>query len=313
MVRKCALFLVVIGILVTGCSQATLQATATIRSTEALTPFHTLTPTAAKPSATIVVTIPVTPSPTPTPFLHTITNDDTMLGLAFRYGVKLEDLKTANPNVNPNAMTVGSQLIIPISGEISEVMSTPTAVPVKAGQPACYGTADGGAWCVIAVHNDLDVSLENLSAWVGLYSSGGEMTANQVAYAPMNILRPGSTMPLMAHFSAPLPAEYGARSEMLSVYTIAANDARYLDAEAKADQVEINPQGSQAVVSGKVLLSSGSAKPTQVWVLVVAYDAQGNILGARKWKSAGDTSFNTTVYSLGGIIDHIELLCEVRK
>lgn len=68
-----------------------------------------------------------------------------MLGLAFRYGVKLEDLKAANPGVDPNAMSVGMQLVIPIGGEIPEVLPTPTAMPLEAKQPRCYQAGDGMA------------------------------------------------------------------------------------------------------------------------------------------------------------------------
>lgn len=65
------------------------QTTGTI-PTGVLTPYHTPTLTATRPVPTLIVTIPVTPSPTSTPFLHKITNDDTMLGLAFRYEVSLK-------------------------------------------------------------------------------------------------------------------------------------------------------------------------------------------------------------------------------
>jgi LysM repeat protein len=241
-----------------------------------------------------------------------VTNEDTMLGLAFRYGVKLEDLKAANPGVDPNAMSVGMQLVIPIGGEIPEVLPTPTAMPVEAKQPRCYQAGDGGAWCVLALRNETETSLENLSAWIGLYTPQGENIASQVMYAPMNILQPGRTIPLMAYFAPPFPDEYEARSEVISALAVPPDDTRYLDLEVKTGKVEINPDGRQAVISGDVMLTSDVPTPSQVWVLAVAYDANGDIVGARKWKSAGETHFEITVYSLGGIIDHVEVLTEAR-
>lgn len=264
------------------------------------------------PTATILVTIPVTPAPTSTPFLHTVTNDDTMLGLAFRYGIKLEDLKTANPDVNPNAMSIGMQLVIPIGGEIPEALSTPTAVPVQAEQPRCYPAGDGGAWCILALNNEIGTSLENLSAWIGLYTPQGENIASQVMYAPLNILRPGSTIPLMAYFAPLLPNEYEARSEVISALAIPADDRRYLNLGVTTGSIEINPDGRQAVISGDVKLPAEVGTPSQVWILAVAYDANGDIVGARKWKSSGETHFEITVYSLGGMIDHVEVLTEAR-
>jgi LysM repeat protein len=313
MVRQIAILLVGLGFLLSSCQPAVVQPTSTLPPTGVLTPYLSPTPTLAKPTATIVVTIPVTPSATPTPFLHTVTNDDTMLGLAFRYGVKLEDLKTANPGVNPNAMTVGSQLVIPLSTDTPPENPTPTAMPVHTIQPHCTGTGDGGAWCIQALRNDLDVSLENLSAWIGLYNPQGENFASQVAYAPLNILRPGDSMPVMAYFAAPLPDEFTARGEVLSATAVSADDARYLDAKIVTGNVAISPEGSQAVISGDAILPAGSPTPSQVWVLVIAYGSDDQILGVRKWKSDSDLHFNTTVYSLGGSIDHIDILSEVRQ
>ncbi len=304
--------LLLISLLVVGCSQKMPESTSTTVPTGVLTAYRTPTATASRPTPTINVTIPVTPSPTPTPFLHTITNDDTMLGLAFRYGVKLEDLKTANPKVNPNAMSVGSQLVIPVNTQAPENVSTPTVIPLRVQLPICYRSGDGGAWCVSSVRNDLKVSIENISIWIGLYDSGGENFASQVADAPLNILRPGSTMPLMAYYPPPLPDQFTAHNELLSAYPLSAEDDRYLDATVKTAQVTIQPDESLAEVSGEVVLPPGTATPSQVWVLVMAYDAQENILGVRKWKSAGETTFDTQVYSLGGVIDHVQFLVEAR-
>jgi LysM repeat protein len=311
MVRKIAFLIVTATLLISSCSQATNQATITIQPTGALTPYQSPTATVAKPTATIQVTIPVTTSPTATPFLHTITSDDTMLSLAFRYGVSLQALKTANPTVNPNAMTVGSQLVIPISTQAPQEVPTATPVSVQSSQPRCTLTGDGGAWCIVPMHNDHATTLENISVWIGLYDALGKNFSSQIAYAPMNILRPGSSMPMMAYFTPPLPPDFTARAELLTAESLPADDSRYLDVEVKTASLSISPDGSQAQVSGEVILPAGSATPSQIWVLAVAYAADGSIIGARKWKSAGDTHFDITVYSLGGSITTVDLLCEV--
>ncbi len=310
MVRKIALIFIALGILLAGCQQATLQATSTLAATGVLTPFQTATSTSASPTGTFQVTIPVTPSPTPTPFLHTLTSDDTMLGLAFRYGVSLEALKTANPSINPNAMSVGAQLVIPINTQAAPEIPTPTAIPAEVRQPTCTLAGDGGAWCIVAVRNNLDFTLENLSVWIGLYDAKGKNFTSQVVYGPMDILTSGSVMPLMAYFSPPLPDHFTARAELLTADGVATTDTRYLAAEAKIESMEISSDGSQAEVNGEVILASGADNPSQVWVLAVAYDAFGNIVGARKWKSAGDTRFDITVYSVVGSISTVELLVE---
>ena len=87
---------------------------------------------------------------------------------------------------------------------------------------------------------------------------------------------------------------------------------RYIDSQVELDAVEITPDGSGAAVRGQVLLPENAPPISQLWLLAVAYDAEGNIVGERKWKSAGETEFDFTVYSLAGAIDHVEVLSEAR-
>lgn len=312
MVRRFAILLTTLGLILTGCSQATLQATPTIKVTGVLIPYHTLTPSPITPTASIMVIIPVTPAPTPTPFLHTITDKDTMLGIAYHYGISLEDLQAANPGVDPHFLTVGKQLIIPINGEIPEILPTPTPAPVHFAPPRCYQTGEGGAWCIVAVRNDLETSVENLSAWIGLFTPQGKNIANQIAYAALNLLRPGASIPLMTYFAPPLPDEFGAQVELLSGFEVTGDDPRYLDLQVKVSEIVISTDKKQARVSGEVDFGDPTSVPSQMWALLVAYDSSGNIIGARKWESAGETGFNLTVYSLGGLIDHVEVLTEAR-
>ncbi len=301
-----------LGLLISSCSQATVEISPTAVATGLLTPYQTVTPSPARPSATIKVIIQVTPSPTATPFLYAVKGDDTMLSIAYQFGISWQELQAANPNVDPRAMGEGLQLIIPIGEEIPEVLPTTTPIPVKVNQPTCFPTGDGGAWCVVSIRNELDTSLENLSVWIGLYNSFGEIIASQEAYAPLNILQSQSTMPLMTYFSPLLPDEYQVQSELMSGLAVAADDARYIDLQTKVGMVEISPDGSQADVTGDVIVTDDTPALSQLWVLAVAYDAEGDVIGARKWKSGGETQFEITVYSLGGMIDHVEVLVEAR-
>lgn len=312
MVRKIVLSIISFCLLLSGCTQATNTATPTFNPTGVLTPYQTNTPTVVVPTTTVVAVIPMTPAPTPTPFLHTLTDDDTMLGIAYKYGITLEELQAANPGVDPHFLSVGKQLIIPINGEIPQVIPTATPVPVKWDDPICHRAGGGGAWCILTVHNDLAACVENLSAWIGLYSSLGEVIVSQTVYAPLNVLCPGGTIPLMAYFKPPLPNENQVQARLLSGINIAKNDPRYLDVELDADPPSISTDGSQARMIGRVVLPDGSSLPSQVWVLAVAYGSDEIIVGSRKWESAGEMEFDLTVYSLGGRIERVELLAEAR-
>jgi LysM repeat protein len=316
MVHKTATLIVIViagvGLILNSCNKSTIQATPTPIATGLLTPYKTVTPSPIQPSATIKVTIPITPSPTSTPFIYIVKGDDTMISIAYQFGISWEDLQAANPDVDPHYMGDGLKLVIPISGEIPESLPTPTPVTIHVEQPVCYPTGDRGAWCVVSLKNETETSLENLSTWIGLYNLKGELIASQVAYASLNILRPGSTIPLMAYFAPPLPEGYQAQSEVLSGLQVAGDDTRYIDLQVKVGSAKIAEDGSQAQVSGDVIVPDGTPNISQLWALAVAYDLNGNTVGARKWKSDGKAKFEITVYSLGGKIDHLDVLIEAR-
>ncbi len=66
------------------------------------------------PTITALPTI----GPSPTPFAHVVKKDDTLLGIAIRYGISLEDLLAANPGIEvvlldadlPTPLTEGNLL-----------------------------------------------------------------------------------------------------------------------------------------------------------------------------------------------------------
>jgi LysM repeat protein len=291
----------------------------------------------------------MTPLPTATPFTHTVSKGETMLGIALKYGVSLEDLKTANPGVDPGFLVIGSLLIIPIEGQISGALPTSTPIPVQWRAPICYPTAESGMWCFLWVKNDQSVSLENLSAWIGLFNSNGENIAAKTAFSPLNLLHPGESIPLMIYFTPPLPTNLTASGELLTALALAPTDQRYLDVKAQVDKTSFNSEKTQALLQGQVLISQRKA-PALVWLAAIAYDGGENVVGVRKWEvstpcgspeptqatlSLGPTPapgtatstpqptsppviwvacvpFELTVYSLGPSIERVDILAEAR-
>jgi LysM repeat protein len=260
--------------------------------------------------------------------LHTIAKGDTLLGIAIKYGLKLEDLQAANPEVDANLLVIGQALIIPLAGVTTPTpIATPTPAPAALSAPHCYPAADGGLWCLLLARNEGPLALENLSAWVGLFSVSGEAQASQVAVSPLNLLPAGQAAPLAAYFSAPAPAEATPRAGLLTALTVPVSDTRYLTATLQIDALEIDASGLQATVEGQVKLPAGGPPAAVVWVAAVAYDAQEQPVGIRKWEAhapcpapvegspmppCGPVPFNLTVYSLGPAIARIEVLIEAR-
>jgi LysM repeat protein len=297
-----------------GCSkpmpEMVLEPTFTLK---ALLPYRTPTVTKHAPTVTPVESLPVTPVPSPTPFIHQVVSGETMLGIALRYGVTLEALQASNPEVDPRFLSVGAELIIPLGDEIQVLIATPTPAILDWDEPVCYRTGDGGAWCLLLVENMLSEAVENLSAWIGLFGEDGEIIASQVAVGPINILSPGQAMPLLAYFQSPLPLDFIIQAELLTAVEIAADDLRYLDWQLADLSVVIRGDTTrEARITGTIEQPVGSSMPSQIWVAAVAYDLENRAVGMRKIDISGNLTFEMTVYSLGGPIERVEILTELR-
>jgi spore coat assembly protein SafA len=74
----------------------------------------------ATPAATEQATVEPepTPLPAPTPQIHTVVKGDTMSKIAKKYGVTVEELMDANPQIkNPNKIAIGDAITIPVPVE----------------------------------------------------------------------------------------------------------------------------------------------------------------------------------------------------
>lgn len=310
-----------------------------------LTPFVSPTPSRTPLPPTPLSTIPVTPPATPTPFLHVLTNDDTLLGLAFRYGVSLEQLLAANPGINPQFLSVGKTIIIPLKTGEPTALPAPTMLPLQVSEPICYPAGDGGTWCSLILHNETGQPVENISVWVGLYSAQGKNTASQVVVTPLNVIEDGQAQPLVAYFSTPFDPNSTARAQLLTAIPARTLAKRYLRASILVKDVQISTTGKEAEVRGSVELT-GTQRASALWVVAVAYDQMGNVAGMRKWEAEaapeclpalpsstatpkGGTfptatpagkrllpaicqAFDLNVFSLGPVIQKVEVLAEAR-
>ncbi len=313
----------------------------------ALTPYWTVTPVATAPvgaseegitAQAPTATIP--PPPTPTPFTYPVKKGDTLLAIAIRYGITLQDLMAANPDVNPRILSIGTELIIPLEQKqgTPEVIPTATPLPVGLQIPGCYPTAEGGLWCFAAMHNELTQAVENLSAWINLIAPGGEVVTGTLAVPPLNLLPAGQSLPLAAYFPSPLPEGVSAKAQLLTASPVSADSGRYLAVQLEISQTSLDTSGLMATVKGRIeypisaaagitgtvpltgTVTPGGEPPpaSTLWAAVIAYGENGDIVGMRKWESekplpAGKhREFEITVYSMGPRIARTEVLVEAR-
>lgn len=259
-----------------------------------------------------------TPLPTPTPFAYTVQAGDTISSIALKFGVSMDDLQAANPEISPNAMSVGQVINIPSNSENPSGEPTPTPAAFTIQQIECYPTADKGMWCFVLVHNDFSDFMENVTAQVTLIDAENVVLASQTALLPLNILPPNTSLPLTVFFPPEIPFDAKPQVQVLTAIRLLPNDERYLPATINNALVQVNADGRSARVTGQILLLSDAGDARQVWVAATAYDQTGRVVGVRRWEwddglaAGGSLPFEFSVFSLGGRIERVEFAVEAR-
>lgn len=289
----------------------------------ALIPYTTRTPSLTPEQPEGLVVSFETPLPSPTPFAYEVQAGDTLSEIAERFGVSIDALTVANPNVSPNSMSIGTTLNIPSDPANPTGASTSTPVPAPVKQIECYPTADKGMWCFVLVHNDTPNILENLSAQVSLADAGGQHLTSAQAFSLLNILPPDASLPLIVFFP-PAPSTGSGltnarpQAQILTGIRLLPDDPRYLPATLQNTLAQVDSSGRSAQVSGMVRLPEDSVPTGLIWVAAVAYDDAGRIVGVRRWESTagippgGSLQFDFEISSLAGEIERVEFAVEAR-
>jgi len=309
-----------VGIFTVGCSPIETINAPTPTFEGELTPYLTTTPSLTPDTASALIGVPPTeiPAPTPTPFVYTVIENDTLIGIAVRHSVNLEDLIAANPGIDPNFLTIGLTLTIPLDGVVTSALPTATPVPLEIQPPICYPLADGNLQCLAVIENTQPFAVENVVALVSLQPADGSDPVVKSAIPPLNWVPAGQKTAVVAIFESPPTQKYEVRASLLSVIAIADDDQRYLQPDLQLDDAIIAEDGNQANVSGTLLWTGETTEVSAIWIAVLAYDNQEKIVGIRKWiaddslLSEAPIDFEFTVYSLGPEIDSVEVQAEVR-
>jgi hypothetical protein len=276
-------------------------------------PYHTAAPTPSPSQPPVQTGIFL---PTPTVITYTVVQGDSLSSIAKRMGISLEALVNANPDISATTLAVGTKLVIPAGSQAAtEPTPTPASLPIK--QVRCWPETTGGLWCFAVLQNDYTDNLENISARFILLDVSGQELINQVVYGLLDILPPGASMPLAAHFAGPVRGYADVRVQMLTATRLLPGDVRYLPVRLENTLVRVDASGRTATVAGRLQLS-GTAPANTTWVLASAYDAAGNVIGVRRWEADaaltpdGPVSFEFPVSSVGPEITRVEFLVEAR-
>ena len=320
MTKKILVMFILFGMLLSGCAAGAIEETPAPSRTPELVVYMTRTPSPPQVVESPPTLTPL-PSPTPTPRTHTVARGEDFGGIAFLYGIKTADLVAANPDVNPNLMSVGTVLLIPNAAQ-DEALAASTAatpVPVDVSAPDCWASQDGGMWCFALVHNPLDEAVESVSVLMNMAAAEGSAAVSQRTAPLLNVIPAGASLPAGAYFSPPVPSQPGVSAQLAAALPAATADDRYLPVQWEVEQVEISGDGSSARVQGSLRLEQDEAVEAVVWVALTAKNASGQVIGWRRWESkvtvgGGETAtFTAEVYAVGGKkITSVETLAEAR-
>ncbi len=319
---RAILFLGFLGLVIVGCSEKELGNILSPTIEEQLTPYLTATLNPKSDSGEVPQTVTPTSNnfhpPTSTPFVYEVIENDTLTGIAFRHSVQLQDLIAANPGIDPNYLTIGLTLTIPVDGNVSAALPTPTPVPIIFQPPVCYPLLNGSIQCMSTFENDQTFEVENVIVMISLRSVDGNESVSQIALTPLNIIPAGEKAAVVTSFSPPVPKDYVAQTSLLSVIPVSPDDQRYLQTEFQIRKQVISPDGKWVSIMGTLEILPEQSNPSTVWVSAFAYDTENNIVGIRKWIaddvliSGERVNFEFVVYSLGAAIDHVDILTETR-
>ncbi len=278
------------------------------------------TPTASQtPTPLAALSSTPIPEPSPTPRSHVIARGEDLGGIAYRYGVSVAAILEANPGVDPRLLVVGASLVIPPSaqGEAVEegILPSPTPVALRVGRVNCLRSAEGGAWCFAMLRNPGDQAVEGVSALMTVQAGVGGEVRSQSAELPLNRLPAGGRLPLAAYFPPPWEVDGSVSVSVRSALPVGGG-RRYTEVRLNNERVTISQDGLSAQVEGELEVGEGGANT--LWVALVALDANGRVVGVRRWENetalagGGKTAFRGMVYSLGRRIHRVIWEMEAR-
>ncbi|MBL8090694.1 MAG: LysM peptidoglycan-binding domain-containing protein [Anaerolineales bacterium] len=273
-----------------------------------LEPYLTNTPQITNtPNVLIIQTTPI---PTSTPQVYIIQQGDTFSEIAEAFNISISDLRAANPDVNPNALTIGDSILIPDPSAIFAAASTPTPLPVPITQTVCHADSSSGLHCFALIQNNTANILENVSVKFNLLDETNNVIASETAFTILDIIPANSSLPVYVYF-ANVNQKVNPQVQLLSA--LQGNTSNYVEATINNSVTEID--GKYANVSGQIYLSQPAS---EIWIVAVAYDKNRNVVGVRRWESREATQagvlspFSFSVASVGQDIEAVEFFIQAK-
>ncbi|KUK46711.1 MAG: hypothetical protein XD73_0415 [Anaerolinea thermophila] len=280
-----------------------------------LTPYGSTTNAEAQTLAPITTGTPL-PTPSPTPHYHVVAAGETMSSIAVLYGFNMKDVVDANPDINPNAMVVGMQVLIPAKpASTQEVPIAADLEPITLDDPQCYQEKSGGLWCFLTAVNENANAVENVLVEITIGDANASQLSARIAAAPLNMIPAGGEQVLSAYFPPPIPDPFRYSYQLVS--SIPVEDmSRYIETKILEQSIDISNDGLTAQVSARVFMNGIVGDTVRVWLSAIAKDANGAVMGVRRIEavteldSLGIVEVTGFVYSVESPIEEVALQAE---
>lgn len=224
---------------------------------------------------------PILPTFTPPPtqvadagaLIYIVRPGDTLASIALDFGIPVEVLQGANPDIEPRELQVGGQVIIPPP-------QTPiTPMPrLDAPPPACHLTAADELLCLGLVINEAGYPVEDVRVRVWAYDFDGMPLGSVGSAADRAILPPGEAAPYSARLALDTSRYAQARAEIEAAALAPRADIRFAALTLDSQQVE-RVGGRYRVVAA---LHNRDPRPTEpARLILVLLDEGGQVVGFR--------------------------------
>ena len=318
---RLASVLLLLALLAPACNQEESDPTAIAADTATPTPEIGVTLiTRAPPTVPVIQTTPTplpsaTPTPTATPILYRVEEGDTLLGIALEHFTTVEEIEARNPNVIPELLQIGQELVLPppatpiFQGEVN----TPIPLAVTVARVATYRTPVGSLWILGEVENEAAYPAANVQVQIGLSGSGGGPPLLVPAWVVPAVIPAGARAPFgVLVREAPSLASPPAVS-VVSGETLTTPGTYTLD--LAVSEVEATIEEGHVALSGLVE-NQGEAPVAEVNVVATFYDTQGEVTGYAQQRLEGPLQSGETLsFALdgtppGGVTARYELLVQ---
>lgn len=288
-----------------------------------LTPFATGTATSTiTPTSINIPTATPKPTITPTPMTYTMKAGDTMWEIAAYYNVTNEQIKDANPSLNPYLVGPGTVIVIPNAAGVDPTAAAPssTPYPMQMSEPSCTPSLSGGLYCFAMISNPQSVMAGNITTIFSLLDPDSGEERTQAALVPLSRIQTGESLPVFTYFQPPVTGSYLVSLQLQTATSInnTGTPTPLQAAVIQVDQqeIDISANGLSVQINARATIQGEPGLTGRVWIAAVAYDAQGQIVGIRRYQSdntltVGESvSFSMNIYSIGEKITRVEFFGE---